>query len=156
VLKIVDAQGHSLLLTGDIEAAQEAWLVEQAAVTSAPDPSGLSSVQTQLQVDGLVAPHHGSASSSSAAFLDAVKPRLVWIQSGYRNRYGHPHRQVLDRYASRGIQVLNTVDCGAWQGLGAAISQAVDALAACQRVQRLRYWQRPSPLGRPPGLFGDL
>jgi len=133
VLKVVDAQGHALLMTGDIEAAQEAWLLEQTG------PAG-------LRVDALVAPHHGSLTSSSEAFLDAVRPGLVWVQSGFLNRYGHPHRRVLERYAQRGIQMLNTVDCGAWQGLGSDLVAGPAVLQGCQRVRSVRYWQRRSAL----------
>ena len=136
VLRVEDAQGHALLMTGDIEAAQEADLVARM------DPA-------LLRADALVAPHHGSLSSSSELFLDAVKPRLVWVQSGFLNRYGHPHATVLERHASRGIRVLNTVDCGAWQGLGAELAKDADPgrwRQGCQRVQRVRYWQRRSAL----------
>ncbi len=54
--------------------------------------------------------HHGSKSSSSPVFLDTVDPSVVVISSG--NRYGHPHEEVLERYASRGYSVYRTDELG--------------------------------------------
>ena len=59
------------------------------------------------------APHHGSASSSSDAFLDALAPALALVSCGLENRYGHPAPAVLARYAERGIPVLRTDRDGA-------------------------------------------
>ena len=111
---------RTALLAGDIELAQEARLVAAGAA---------------LKADVLLVPHHGSKTSSSAAFLDAVQPQLALVQSGYRNRYGHPAPPVLQRYAERHIQVLDSPHCGAitWQS---ALPQA----ASCQRLLALRYW----------------
>src|SRR4029453_13848522 len=66
---------HPVLLAGDIEQAQEARLAQQGAA---------------LKADLLLVPHHGSKTSSSDAFLDAVRPSLAGVQTGYRNRFGHP------------------------------------------------------------------
>ena len=57
--------------------------------------------------------HHGSKSSSSEAFLDAVSPSIAVIQVGKNNFYGHPHQQTLDRLEERGIQVYRTDQNGA-------------------------------------------
>ena len=89
----------SLLLTGDIEAGVESRLVDL-------DGSGLTA-------DILVAAHHGSATSTSAAFLDAVAPDLVLYSSGYANRFGFPAEEVQTRVAARGIRWLDTADSGA-------------------------------------------
>ncbi|MGK0668166.1 ComEC/Rec2 family competence protein, partial [Serratia marcescens] len=67
---------QSMLLPGDIEAVQETELVESSA--------------QQLRATVLLAPHHGSGTSSTAPFLEAVKPQLALFQVGYRNRYRHP------------------------------------------------------------------
>ena len=83
-------------------------------------------------VDVLVAPHHGSNTSSSAFFLDRLSPRAVIISAGYQNRYGHPHPAVLQRYRQRNISYAITADDGTltwssedgeiasyrWRGLG--------------------------------------
>lgn len=90
---------RSLLLAGDIEAAQEAALVSNAA--------GL------LAADVLLAPHHGSGTSSTGPFLQAVHPSIGVFQVGYRNRYHHPKQQVVERYGALGIRRLRTDESGA-------------------------------------------
>lgn len=113
---------RTALLAGDIEAPQEARLV-------AGDPS-------RLKADFLLVPHHGSKTSSSAAFLDAVQPRLALAQAGYRNRFGHPVADVVARYDERGIWLVRSPACGAatWQSLE-------PAQLSCQRQVQKRYWQ---------------
>ena len=115
------AQPHSVLLTGDIEREQEAVLV--AALPKA------------LRSDVLVVPHHGSKTSSTAAFLDAVRPRVAIFQAGYRNRFGHPAGEVVARYEERGVDVRASPDCGAWIWR----SDAADG-AVCYRETARRYW----------------
>ena len=114
---------QTAMLVGDIEQSQELKLIEG---------------QTGLKADLLLVPHHGSKASSSPAFLDAVQPRIAWVQAGYRNRFGHPAQTVLQRYADRHIQVLDTPHCGAmtWQSWQ---SQTV----TCQRKTDRRYWHHP-------------
>lgn len=87
------AEGFSLLLTGDIEKAAEARLRAGTA---------------DLSADVLKVAHHGSRSSSTAAFLDAVAPRWAVISAGEGNRFGHPAPEVLERLARRGSRVLRT------------------------------------------------
>ena len=118
VLKVTDAQGRSALLTGDIEADQEALLL-------AHSPS-------LLPAEVLVVPHHGSQTSSTAAFLQAVNPRVAVIQVAYRSRFGHPHPAVLARYAEAGITVVRSDHCGAWVWGVAG--------ANCTRAVHARYW----------------
>jgi len=93
-----------------------------------------------LKADVLLVPHHGSKTSSSAAFLDAVQPQIALVQAGYRNRFGHPADPVLVRYAERHIRVVDSPHCGAatWQS---ARPQDVQ----CQRAQGLRYWHHRVP-----------
>ncbi len=123
VLRVVGADGASALLTGDVEAPGEARLVARARA----DPAA------SLRSDVLLVPHHGSHTSSTDAFLDAVRPRVAVIQVGYRSRYGHPAPEVVARYAAHGIPVVRTDHCGAWLWAGGR--------ARCTRVQRRRYWQ---------------
>jgi competence protein ComEC len=94
-----------------------------------------SNAAAQLQADFLLVPHHGSKTSSSAVFLDAVKPRVALTQSGYRNRFGHPVASVVGRYDERGIALTRSSECGAatWR------SVEPDRMA-CQRQDGLRYW----------------
>ena len=117
---------NSALLAGDIEAVQEARLLAD----------GLA-----LKSDVLLVPHHGSKTSSSAAFLDAVQPRIALVQAGYRNRYGHPAASVLVRYAERDIKVVDSPHCGAvtWRS-----DQPEGVL--CQRTLSLHYWHHRVPV----------
>lgn len=112
---------QTALLVGDIEAPQELRLA-----TSAPD---------RLKANILLAPHHGSKTSSSAVFLDAVQPQLALVQAGYRNRFGHPVAVVVARYDKRGIRLIKSPQCGAatWQS-------ANPADISCQRQLGQRYW----------------
>jgi competence protein ComEC len=116
---------QTALLVGDIEQPQEARLVAQGI---------------DLHADVLLVPHHGSKTSSSAAFLDAVTPRIGIVQAGYRNRFGHPAAPVLARYQERQVQIIDSPHCGAytWQSW-----QAQNG--ACLRVQGLRYWYHHVP-----------
>lgn len=122
VLRITNGQ-HAALLTGDIETAQEASLV----ANETPE---------RLMADILLVPHHGSKTSSSGAFLDAVSPQVAIFQVGYRNRYGHPHRQVWQRYVARDIERLRTDKTGA-----VVIETRGDVLEVqTARSMRPRYW----------------
>jgi competence protein ComEC len=129
VLRVSDAEGRSLLLTGDIEAAQEAALVARAA--AGPDPALQSPV---LKSEVLLVPHHGSRTSSTPAFLEAVAPRVALVQAAYRSRFGHPAPDVVARYEARGIEVLRTDRCGAWSW------RSDEAQGRCERAERPRYW----------------
>lgn len=83
----------SILLAGDIERAAEDSLVA----------SGVN-----LAADVLKAPHHGSRTSSTEAFLDAVNPRYAVISVGERSRFGHPHQAVVNRYLTRNVKLYQT------------------------------------------------
>jgi competence protein ComEC len=88
----------------------------------------------------LLVPHHGSKSSSSADFLDAVSPQVGIVQSGYRNRFGHPATGVLERLNARKIRVVDSPHCGAytWRSW-----QSQDG--ACERSESQRYWHHRVP-----------
>jgi competence protein ComEC len=120
VLRISNGR-QSALLAGDIEQAQEARLVARAG--------------SSLRADVLLVPHHGSKTSSSTAFLQAVQPRIAIVQAGYRNRFGHPAPPVLARYDDEGIEVVQSPRCGAgwWRSVQPAAVQ-------CQRALAFRYW----------------
>jgi competence protein ComEC len=127
VVRVRDALGASALLTGDLEAAQESALVLSLAPT---DPQALAAT-------AMMVPHHGSRTSSSAAFLDTVAPRLAFVQAAYRSRFGHPAPDVLARYAERGITVRRSDTCGAWSWNGRGDGD-------CARQSAHRYWHHPS------------
>lgn len=100
VLRIKSAVG-GLLLTGDIEAGAEQALVDAHSGDHA------------LKSDVLYVPHHGSTTSSSPSFLDAVQPAVAVVSAGVFNTFGHPNPVVLARYRQRQISVFNTADHGA-------------------------------------------
>ncbi|KQX33454.1 DNA internalization-related competence protein ComEC/Rec2 [Variovorax sp. Root434] len=122
----IDSGRAVALLAGDIERLQET-----ALVTRTPE---------LLRADVLLAPHHGSKTSSSPAFLDAVKPRIAIVQAGYRNRFGHPAQEVAARYLERGGQLVENTRCGA-----AHWSSVRPGDVACERERNARYWQHSLP-----------
>jgi competence protein ComEC len=88
--------GRWLLFSGDIEEQGEAELVARATVS---DP---------LASDVLKVPHHGSRTSSSEAFVDAVRPRIAVASLGRRNRFGFPRAEVVERYRERSVRLFRT------------------------------------------------
>jgi competence protein ComEC len=88
-----------ILLPGDVEAAGEERL--------------LGKVAAELRSAILKVPHHGSKTSSTPAFLDAVAPRFAIVSVGYDNRFGMPHRKVIEAYEEIGAEVLRTDRDGA-------------------------------------------
>ena len=119
VLRIANGRS-SALLAGDIEQPQEAALLGRGA---------------PLAADVLLVPHHGSRTSSSAAFLDAVRPWAALVQAGYRNRFGHPAAPVQQRYEERAIVLALSPRCGAarWDSRTARVLH-------CERQAAPRYW----------------
>jgi competence protein ComEC len=102
---------------------------------------GPSSVQVNsLKSDVLLVPHHGSKSSSSAAFLDAVQPQIALIQAGYCNLFGHPAEPVLVRYRERYIRVIDSPHCGA-----ATLKSEKLLEVQCQRASGMHYWHHRAP-----------
>nr|WP_223296192.1 DNA internalization-related competence protein ComEC/Rec2 [Shewanella halifaxensis] len=94
VIRVSDAD-NSVLLTGDIEQQAEYRLLEMT-----------KSHDLILQSRLLIAPHHGSKTSSTESFIDAVSPELVLFPAGFRNRYGFPNKEVIARYQQRDILTL--------------------------------------------------
>ncbi|MEX2131062.1 MAG: competence protein ComEC, partial [Pseudohongiellaceae bacterium] len=91
-----------------------------------------------LESTVLIAPHHGSNTSSTTEFIAAVAPRFVVISAGYRNQFGHPTAPVLNRYARAEVEVQQTTLQGM---LGFAFSDAhPEPLVTSFRQQRPRYW----------------
>jgi len=128
VLRVASAE-RAALLAGDIEQAQEARLVAQAG-------DGGETLRAQV----LLVPHHGSRTSSTGLFLDAVQPRIALLQAGYRNRFGHPAPAVMERYRERGVQVVESARCGA-----ALWRSDQPGQVRCERAQAPRYWLHRVP-----------
>ncbi len=128
VLRVSNAQGRSVLLTGDIEAPQESALVVAHGA--------------QLRSDLLVLAHHGSKTSSSAGWLDTVAPSAVAAQLGWRNRFGHPASEVRARLVERSLPLVRSDACGAWQW---SSDPAAEGHAVCERQRRPRYWRHHPP-----------
>jgi competence protein ComEC len=97
VLQVQTASGN-VLLTGDIEAQAETWLVKTYG--------------EQLKAQILIAPHHGSKTSSTLSFLQAVQADTILIPAGYRNPFGHPHNQVIARYQTLNAHYLSSANSG--------------------------------------------
>ena len=117
----ISAGGHAMLLAADIGAAQEAELVQ--------------GVGEKLRADVLLAPHHGSGTSSTQAFLQAVGPKLGVFQVGYRNRYHHPKKEIYERYLEMGIGRLRTDNDGA-----VLLHFGAQVEARNYRSEHARYW----------------
>ncbi|MEZ5448765.1 MAG: DNA internalization-related competence protein ComEC/Rec2 [Thiolinea sp.] len=123
----VTNQAHRVLLTADIERAAEYSLVREYG--------------EGLQAEVLLVPHHGSKTSSSPPFLKRVQPQLALVASGYRNRFGHPHPEVMQRYQDWGIAVLGTVENGALT-LEFSADEAGAPVVARYREQVRRFWHQ--------------
>jgi competence protein ComEC len=97
VLKLTYGE-TSFLLSGDAEDDQEAYLIDTYGA--------------ELQSTVLKAGHHGSSSSSSESFIDAVAPQAVIVSSAYDSQYGHPTEEVLQRFADRSLPTYWTATHG--------------------------------------------
>ncbi len=117
---LVEAAGERLLLTGDIDTSAERALLD----------SGLD-----VRADWLLAPHHGSRSSSSQQLLAAVAPRAALISRGQHNPFGHPHASVIARYQAQSAQLYDAVEYGALQIRLGAFTQGRGLR------ERARFWR---------------
>ena len=84
---------QAALLTGDIEREGEAALLGHSGA---------------IRAQVLKVPHHGSRTSSAAAFIAAIRPEVALVSVGYRNRFNHPHPEVVERYRAQGVRLLRT------------------------------------------------
>lgn len=129
----ITTQGGAVLLPADIERRGESALLRDA-----PDA---------LRAAVLVAPHQGSRTSSSTEFVERVNPYVVIFPVGYRNRFGHPHETVVDRYRALGSRIYRTDRDGA---LTLTIREAGTIRIAPYRATYRRYWQTPVIGETPP------
>ena len=95
----IAGSGGSVLLTGDIESAGERALVARSG--------------TRLAADVLVAPHHGSSTSSTRRFLESVSPSIGIFSASEHGRFRLPHPDVVSRYVRAGVATFSTSRCGA-------------------------------------------
>jgi competence protein ComEC len=122
VLKVSSA-GGTLLLAGDIEKNSEYYLVRHH--------------QSDLAADILVVPHHGSQTSSTESFIEAVNPSIALFSTGYLNHFGHPKKEIVQRYRRRKISVWDTAPAGAISFRLSAEGISAPSLA---REEMRHYW----------------
>ena len=125
----IEANGERLLLTGDIDALAERVLLKSPLA---------------VPTDWLQAPHHGSRSSSSEAFVRALAPKGVLISRGHGNTFGHPHPQVVARYQRHGVEILDSAEQGAVR-LQLGDFQPAQAMRGATRFWRSTPSIRPAP-----------
>ena len=126
VLKVVTDHG-SLLIPADIERYGETRLLARHPAS--------------LRADVLIAPHQGSRTSSSNAFVDAVRPQAVIFPVGYRNRFRHPHPDVLKRYQAMNASIWRTDEQGAVRIDFESVDGKPAFAVSGQRMRQRRYWQ---------------
>ena len=121
---LIKWRDQQILLTGDIEKRAENVLLKRY----------------QMQpVTLLVAPHHGSKTSSSPRFVKTLRPSHVVFSAGHRHHFGHPHPSVVRRYQTLGSNLWNTAEHGGitftWQYDGQLGIEAI-------RDQGWQFWWR--------------
>jgi competence protein ComEC len=125
VLYIQGSDGTALL-TGDIETAGEHQLLEHGLAHAAV----------------VVAPHHGSDTSSSSLFVAAARPDVTIFSTGYRNRWNFPRPDVVERWRAVGARTYDTSASGAISVTFAARDREIHAQVREHRHTRRRYWSR--------------
>ena len=122
----VSNQHHSLLLTADIQAFSEEKLIQNY-----PD---------KLISEVVTVPHHGSKTSSTIEFIRSVSPQIGLIPAGYRSRFGHPKPEIIERYITAGVELLDTVSDGAIRLDFPADATAISSYS--YRKQNSGFWNR--------------
>lgn len=126
VLKITAEYG-SVMIPADIDRQSEQWL--------------LNYFPEKLPSTVLVAPHHGSLTSSSPEFVDAVNPEFTIFTVGYRNRFGHPRHKVVERYQS----LKSTLFRSDWHGAVLIRFEQNGLSVESWRQRKQRYWYQKMP-----------
>ena len=130
VLRVESAAGTALL-TGDIDGVVEEGLVKRHAGA--------------LPADVVSVPHHGSGSSSTPAFIDAVATRVALVSAGHGNRFRHPRPEVVERWAAAGARVPGTADGGA---LRVRLGHGAPPGVSGERWARPRFWDAAARAAR--------
>tara|TARA_R110001592_G_scaffold240929_2_gene501195 strand:- start:12988 stop:15297 length:2310 start_codon:yes stop_codon:yes gene_type:complete len=120
---MISAAGHRLLLAGDVESGQERNMVRFW--------------RDGMTADWLLVAHHGSRTSSSLALLKTVRPGIAVISSGYANRFGHPHPDIVRRLQGAGATVYGTARSGALEFIFAS---GLPVQVYQRRQQVRRFW----------------
>ena len=118
----ISAQGKHLLLPADIEAVSEREILQRSPQS--------------LTADVLIAPHHGSKTSSTYEFIEAVAPQWTIFTVGYRNHFGHPKDEIVQRYVEHRSERMRTDESGA---VAIQIEQQTITLTA-ERDRFPHYW----------------
>ncbi len=137
----ITAGGGSILMTADIEKLAEMELLARCREDAAV-----------LKADVLVVPHHGSRTSSTEVFIDAVAPKLALVPVGYRSRFRHPNAAVMDRYVARKIPVYRTDYLGA---ITVKFVAGQPVSVSTFRDLQHRYWLDQPVSGVSPAGIGD-
>jgi competence protein ComEC len=114
---------HAMLFMGDIEKGGERALV---------------STTRNLKADVVKVPHHGSKSSSTLSFVSATKAQVAVISVGKTSMFGHPHREVVERWQASGAQVLTTGECGTITVASDGTELTVTAMQATRPVTEMK------------------
>ncbi len=123
---LAEYQKVKILFSGDIEKEVERILLKEGVLPK--------------KIDILIAPHHGSQSSSTRDFIEHLQPKAVIFSSGYANRYHHPHQRVVERYRTLDAKLFRT-------DLQGAVSFHLDSQGReswfMQRTHAKRPWYEP-------------
>jgi competence protein ComEC len=120
---LIRYQATSILLAGDVEKTIERQLINNKLIPK--------------NITLLLAPHHGSQTSSHQAWVNYLSAKYVVFSAGFKNSYGHPHRQVVARYKANNAMLLNTASHGAIQ----IVIDADNSLNIYRsRIAQRRYW----------------
>lgn len=129
VLKITLGQ-QVILLPGDISAGVERILAREQRFVRGVDDS----------VVLLIAPHHGSKTSSSEELIESAAPEYVVFSAGYMNRFGHPHVDVVNRYKQSGAKIYSTFKEGMIRFTWNDVNEP--AVIKTEAEQRIFWWQK--------------
>jgi len=124
---LIESKSGNVLISGDIERSVENSLVNEWR-------RGL----IDFSADVLVVPHHGSKTSSEPTFINAVNPKYALFAVGYRNRYGFPKPEIVERYLQRDIEFFDTSQYGAIT-FNLGVTENVDGPELYRNSVR-RYW----------------